>query len=612
MSSAAISRSSVGPESPYLVEQQTIPALGAMIPDLATVPQDPEEWKQWRTRVRAYRELRRRQCENNRKEQKIEMERCADDPAYWIIMYTGIFEPRSIDGNPPAWYPWVLFPFQVGMVRWIENTMNETENGRGDGVVEKSRDMGASWIFCAYIAWAFLFQDVFVAGIISRNADQVDKTNSSDTLFFKIKSMLGLVVSVPAHLRLPDWMKPKGLTNDSSTLRTIAHPTKQCSILGETSTSLAGVGGRATMRVNDEAARFENFDAAWANQAATTTHRFALSSADLKSPGFRELAELGRAGLSNPYAKAPSYLRLDWWVHPFHTDEWFENERARAINDPHSFEREYEISYEAGRGEAVYPRIQDAQLGHFPYDPHLGSLYCTIDPGTSDPAAIIWIQDDPKANRYRVVNAFEGHGGEDTGFIASVLTGVYVSGPGGYNYRQYPELAELMEWTGNLQVPVIYVGDPYGNHRGGDGKKSFYEGLRDDSEKLTGGANVVYVRAPTSIEVPGITTRDTRNHLRRKVALNKIIGRLDFNDSKGAASVLTALKESKYPARKEGRTYSSEILEPSHDKYSHRRTAMEFFAVNVEVGGGGGSGGMQKSVAPIRRSMGGRTISQRR
>jgi len=160
--------------------------------------------------------------------------------------------------------------------------------------------------------------------------------------------------------------------------------------------------------------------------------------------------------------------------------------------------------------------------------------------------------------------------------------------------------------TGDLQVPVVYVGDPYGNHRGGDGKKSFYEGLRDDSEKLTGGANVIYVKAPTSIEVPGITTKDTRNHLRRKVALNKILGKLDFNDTKGAASVLTALKESKYPARKEGRTYSSEILEPAHDKYSHRRTAMEFFAVNVEPLQGSG-GGMQRAVPPIRRTMGGRT-----
>src|SRR3989304_1776127 len=487
---AKTGRFSPGPQSPFLVEQQTIPALGALVPELAIVPQDADEWKLWRTRVKAYRELRRRQCEDNRKEQKIEMDRCKDDPAYWIIMYTAIFEPRSIDGNPPAWYPWILFPFQVGMSRWIQATVEETEGGRGDGVVEKSRDMGASWIFCAYISWAFLYQDVFVAGIISRNADQVDKTNSSDTLFFKIKALLGLVLSVPAGLRLPEWMKPKGLNNDSSTLRTIAHPTKQCSILGETSTSLAGVGGRATMRVNDEAARFENFDAAWANQAATTTHRFALSSADLKSPGFRELAELGRAGLANPYAKAPSYLRLDWWVHPFHTEEWFENEKARAINDLHSFEREYEISYEAGRGGAC--------------------------------------------------------------------------------------------------------------------KNAFYEGLRDDSEKLTGGANVIYVKAPTSIEVPGITTKDTRNHLRRKVALNKILGKLDFNDTKGAASVLTALKESKYPARKEGRTYSSEILEPAHDKYSHRRTAMEFFAVNVEPLQGSG-GGMQRAVPPIRRTMGGRT-----
>lgn len=607
ISNAISRRKSAVPDNPFLVEQQTIPALGEFSPDLANVPMDQEGWVAWRTRVKAYRVLRRRQCEDSRSQQQIEMERCAADPAYWMVMYGAVFEPRALNGNPPAWYPWVLFPYQVGMVRWIQHTMKQEENGRGDGVVEKSRDMGASWIFCGYVAWAFLFEDVFVAGVISRNADLVDKTNSTDTLFFKIRALLGMVLSVPHELRLPAWMTPKGLSNDSSTLRAIAHPYKQNAILGETSTALAGVGGRATMRINDEAARFENFDAAWSNQAATTTHRFALSSADLKSPGFRQLAELGRAGLSNPYAHAPSYLRLDWWVHPFHTEEWYENERARSINDLHAFEREYDISYEAGRGEVVYQRVQDIQLGHYPYDPRLGQLYCTIDPGTSDPTAVIWIQEDAKKGRYRVVDAFEGMGGEDVDFIASVIVGVPVSGRGGYNYHDYPDLYMLMEWTGSIDRPVIYYGDPYGKHRGGDGKRSFYDALRETSARLTNGSNVVYVKAPTSIEVPGITTKDTRSHQRRKVALNKILHKLDFNDTRGAAAVLTALKESKYPARKEGRAYQNEVLEPQHDVYSHRRSAVEFFAVNVEPLQGE-SVGVPRSVRPIRRSLGGRRV----
>src|SRR5690606_38854785 len=135
---------------------------------------------------------------------------------------------------------------------------------------------------------------------------------------------------------------------------------KTCFLLGETTTKLAGVGGRSTMRINDEAARFDAFEDTWANQQATSDHRFALSSADLKSPHFYQMARLGQECLINPEKDGPSFLRLDWWLHPFHTTEWFARQKARAMadGDPHKFAREYEIDYFAGQGDHVYPRFR--------------------------------------------------------------------------------------------------------------------------------------------------------------------------------------------------------------------------------------------------------------
>lgn len=559
--------------NPFLLE----PAIIQGLPEgLQEVPDDPDEWIEWRDKMRAFRELTRRKCKKDKDLQRIEWNLCERDPAYWLTMYGVIFEPRSIAGNPPAWFPWVPFAFQVRMIRWIQHVMAQTTYGRGDGIVEKSRDMGASWMFCAYMSHQWLFAPVFIGGIVSRNAAAVDQTNDSDSLFFKVRALLGILSQVPEELRLPSWMIPQGMSEDLTTKAHIAHPSKTCIIQGETTTGLSGVGGRATMRLNDEAARFEQFDEAWGNQGAVTTHRFAVSSADNRAILFRTLAELGRDGLNDPEMEAPSYLRLDWWIHPFHTTEWMVSERARYA-DKAEFEREYNISYTAGQGDRVYSQFANTEPDHFPYDPNLGALYCAIDPGVSDPTALIWIQEDRLRKRFRVIDAFEGDGTEDAAFYASVLTGVPVSGVGGYDYSKYPELRKIMDWTGSLNRPVHYFGDHAGTHRGADGKRSFYDALTEESANLTNRQNVIYVKTATA--------DSARTHSRRKNAVQGMAYRMDFNNTPGANAVLTALRESMYPRRSEGRAFVREALDPQHDRFSHMRTAVEYWAVNMEQEG---------------------------
>jgi len=233
--------------------------------------------------------------------------------------------------------------------------------------------------------------------------------------------------------------------------------------------------------------------------------------------------------------------------------------------------------------------------GDFPYNAGLGTLYCAIDPGVSDPTSLVWIQEDSITRRYRVVEAFEGDGTEDAKFYASILVGVPVSGVGGYDYDKYPDLRRIMEWTGKLNRPVHYFGDHAGTHRGGDGKRSFYEALTQESAELTNRKNIIYV---------GTATADSaRSHARRKNALQGMAYRLDFNNTPGAVRVLTALKESVYPRRADGRPNLRESLEPAHDMFSHARTAMEYWAVNMEQEGVVRSKGVAK---PVRVLMSGK------
>jgi hypothetical protein len=582
---------------------QTTAVIPGLPEGLRVVPSDPILWRQWSMSVRAYRELRRRECAKDIRQQNIEYERCRRDPAYFLCIWGVIFEARSVEGSPPAWKPFILFHYQVQMIRWLEILMVTEENGRGDGIWEKSRDMGATFIVVGFSVHHFIFEDVFVCGFISRNYDSVYKKNSSDTIFYKIQAMLGLEDAVPPDLRLPRFIKPRGFDpNIHVAPGAIKNPEpgKTCFLVGETTTKLSGVSGRSTLRVNDEAARFDAFHDAWANQQATTDHRLALSSADLKSRAFYNMARLGESCLLDPTKPGPSFMRLNWWIHPFHTPQWYQNQKNRAMSDgdPHKFEREYNIDYFAGEGENVYPRYRNVTTTDCPYDPTGGQMYCFIDNGISDHAAIIYLQESrDRPGTINVVDSFEGYGGEDVTFYASVMTGVYVSGERQYNYDMDPGIHEFMEFTANIRQSVIYIGDPAGNTRGAGGEDdaTWYRKLAQVSQRIS----------KKTINVQSVSGKEPRTNAFRKEAVNDMIPMFQF-DHRGGARTLYCLQNSKYP--KPTKTQTHAPLAPIHDDMSHIRTAFEWGCAYMYA---------QKAIqdrGPVKaaiRSMSGRAVVHR-
>ncbi len=579
---------------PCFLEPPLIPGLPEHLQD---VPTGADEWRGWQRRIAAYRELTRRDMKTNMQQRDVQEELCRRDPVYFMAMFGVLLEPRDVEGRSAEWVPFIPFAFQVQLVRWIQQVMREDDLGRGDGIVEKSREMGATWLFCLYIVWAWLYEPVFICGVISRNEEAVDATGKTDTIFSKIRAQLGLERGIPANLKFPEWMLPDGFKPSiHSRLRTLNHPTRTNIVQGETTTELSGVGGRATMRLNDEAARFREAGHAWGNQQAVSFHRFAVSSADATSGmWFHNLARRGEKALSHPHEPGPSFARLDYWLHPFHTDEWYANERARA-EDQAVFDREYGIDYFAGQGDWVYPRASDIEVGEYPYDPRLGGLDCVIDPGVADPTSIVFMQEDPLPRRFRCVEAFENDGSEDAEFMASVLVGIPISGAG-YDYEKYPGLLEMMDWLYNLRRPITFYGDPYGNHRGGDGKRSYFQTLAEKSKELTRGARTIQVRTMTKDEA--------RTHFVRKNSLNQLLSRLDFHDAPGPRWVLTCLQRSKYPQQREASNRTVERLEPRHDEYSHARSGIEFWANHI-IDLERVMPTTQTSRAPVRQTMSGR------
>lgn len=585
-----------------------IPALPA---PLDHVPDDRAGWLAWRSAVLTYRELVRRRADADPEFRARVNHLAAVDPAYDMIVYGCIFEPRRMrdiellpDGTertfikPAGWYPWIPFHFQVQMIRWIEDVISrdDDETGKSDGICEKSREMGASWIFCQVAAHQWRWLDNISIGIASRKEELVDKPEDPKSLFFKIRALLGLNPRIPEKVNAPGtfyhdlicapppWLVPHGFKPDEHDFRmNLIHPTKSNSIKGESTTSQSFIGDRLSWALVDEGAKIKNkLKEVYGGLQAVTIHRFINSSADLRyGPDFHELAQAAKYADENPGATGPSYCRLDWWLHPLRTEAWFRAEKARAT-DPHDFAREYEINYRAGFGDWVYPYAQQMEAGHYPYDPVLGDVVVAIDPGIRDPNAVLLFQYDPFRSRWRLFDAlaFKAQSADE---VAPILMGL----PPGHWAREsladqnQIELADTFCEVWDSQEPD-FVGDPYGDNAGGASSDSFYERLFTRADEIqekdrASGRDVI----AHDLAVATKYDEGARFHPARKEALAQLLQILDINDTPRCQYVLAAFKEARYKPADDESQVMTEPAKPVHDWTSHPRSAAEYFAVHA-------------------------------
>ena len=80
--------------------------------------------------------------------------------------------------------PFLLFDRQAEAVDWIVDHWRN----RSPGLIEKSRDMGLSWLTVAIAAAMWLFYPRIVIGFGSRKEEYVDKIGDPKSLFWKLRS----------------------------------------------------------------------------------------------------------------------------------------------------------------------------------------------------------------------------------------------------------------------------------------------------------------------------------------------------------------------------------------------------------------------------------------
>lgn len=214
---------------------------------LSLVPSVPIENVRWRLRMREW-------AAGDADLQAAMYAAAMRDPLFWFQAFMWLVEPRS----RAKVIPFTLWPSQVPAILLIEDVLTRSERNLGeplDLVMDKSRAQGASWLCLGVIVRRWIRDRMFSAGLVSRNMDAVDNSEDPDALMSKVDFTVR---------NLPWWILPKNLDERKHRLQS-AHiwknPERGGTVTGYSATGDVGSGGRKTVFMFDELAKFRSNDA---------------------------------------------------------------------------------------------------------------------------------------------------------------------------------------------------------------------------------------------------------------------------------------------------------------------------------------------------------------
>ncbi len=261
---------------------------------------------------------------------------CARDLLFFVNAFAWTLDPRLTDR--PACIPFITWDCQ-------DKAFADIHDAIGDGAdigVEKSRDMGASWIICTVFLWEWLFHANKSFLIVSRNEDYVDCAGNYKAMFQKIDFLIE---------HLPKWMLP----HYARTRLRLSNEDNGSSIDGESTTGDVARGDRRTAIALDEFAAFEikdGYKALSSTQYATNCRIF-NSTYEGTGNAFYDVMQ-----------KVRRKVRLHWSDHPeksigLHRDAkgklrspWYDEQCKRA-NHPSEIAQQLDID-PAGSGFQYY------------------------------------------------------------------------------------------------------------------------------------------------------------------------------------------------------------------------------------------------------------------
>lgn len=235
------------------------------------------------------------------------------DPVKFIVELCETYDPRNAGLKKPVYMPFVLFKRQEEFIRFVYECLKSEQNG----LVEKSRDMGATWLCVAISVHLWLFEPGIAIGWGSRKQELVDNIGDPDSILEKIRITIN---------RVPPIFHPQGfdVKRHMSHMR-IINPENDASITGEIGDNI-GRGGRKRIYFKDESAHYEHAVKIEAALSENTRCQIDISSVSGLGTVFHNKREAGvdwfpgggiTRGRTNVFI-------MDWSDHPEKNQQWYE------------------------------------------------------------------------------------------------------------------------------------------------------------------------------------------------------------------------------------------------------------------------------------------------
>ena len=275
-----------------------------------------------------------------------------DHPVEFITDWGMTFDPRNAEVGLPTVMPFLLFPKQAEFIVWLR----ERWLGREDGLAEKSRDMGVSWLCVAFAVWMWLFHAGTVAGFGSRKEEYVDDLNDPKSLFWKARKFIEL---------LPVEFRPVGyLPKKHAPFMTIVNPENGSTMVGEAGDNI-GRGNRTAIYFKDESAFYERAESIDAALSQTSNCKIDVSTPNGNGNPFYRKRHSGKVKV----------FSFHWRDDPRKGPEWYAKQQNDL--DPVVLAQEVDIDYNASTNDAWIPGalVEAAQqLG--PADVEVNGPWC--------------------------------------------------------------------------------------------------------------------------------------------------------------------------------------------------------------------------------------------
>lgn len=566
--------------------------------DLSQVPpgpvsdQDPlrpervAAWGRWASEVFRYRRIRRAECADDPEQQELEWAKCQKyGPKYFITVWCFVHEtrkrrfrevwdlvaPEGEEPVNPGWLPAIGFEYQYRLVDWFE-ARQEGVGADANGAVSKPRDVGASWWLCLTCDWHFIF-DTFSGKFISRKEEEVYRPGKLNCLFGRLACHILKDRWKPATL--PQFMLPEGwIDKDNLQELLMTHPDNENLFTGESTSARSGRGDRAELGLVDEAAHIRELQELIGALSQTVDHLILVSSEYVGTTDFWE-TYVDALKQANP----DSVFEIEYWMHPFHDETYLAEERERMQDDV-AFAREILRDRRAGFTGWLYELMRDVRsLEHVKSFEEGTILAVGFDPGQDDETALAAVELNAVSGRDTVLEAYAKKGMIPE-WWACLLLGCNPDDPAlaEYHFQFTHRERELGEWFRSLPQPVVY-GDPYGENAIKKKGESFYNDMRLFAMKHNWRTDENDRPRPISI-VCG-WAHDQRHFQHRRMKTMKWLPRLRWNPTPDVEKTLAAMRNSKFDDLDKAR--QSEQKDAKHDALSHRRTTIEFIAVNLEI-----------------------------